>query len=90
MRWAGHVAIVGEETGVYRVLVVDLEGKKPLGNPRRRCVNKIRWITRSWVLVYGLNWVGPGSSQIADACEGCNETSGYVKNGEILDQLKNS
>jgi hypothetical protein len=36
MRWAGHVARMGEERKVYRVLVGKLEGKRPLGSPRRR------------------------------------------------------
>jgi len=36
MRWAGHVARMGKERGVYRVLVGKLEGKRPLGRPRRR------------------------------------------------------
>jgi len=31
MRWAGHVARMGEERGVYRVLVGKPEGKRPLG-----------------------------------------------------------
>ena len=34
--WAGHVARMGEERGVYRVLVGKPEGKRPLGRPRRR------------------------------------------------------
>ena len=42
MRWAGHVACMGEERGVYRVLVGKTEGKKPLGRPRRRWVDNIR------------------------------------------------
>ena len=42
MRWAGHVARMGEERGVYRVLVKKLEGKRPLGRPRRRWVDNIR------------------------------------------------
>ena len=36
MRWAGHVACVGEGRGVHRVLVGEPEGKRPLGRPRRR------------------------------------------------------
>jgi hypothetical protein len=36
MRWAGHVARMGEERKVYRVLMVRPEGKRPLGRPRRR------------------------------------------------------
>ena len=35
MRWAGHVARMGEGRGVHRVLVGKLEGKRPLGRPRR-------------------------------------------------------
>ena len=42
MRWAGHVASMGEERGVYRVLVGKPEGKRPLGRPRRRWVDNIR------------------------------------------------
>jgi hypothetical protein len=36
MRWAGHVARMGEGRNVYRVLVGKSEGKRPLGRPRRR------------------------------------------------------
>jgi hypothetical protein len=36
MRWAGHVARMGEGRNVYRILVVKPEGKRPLGRPRRR------------------------------------------------------
>ena len=42
MRWAGHVARMGEERGGYRVLVGKPEGKRPLGRPRRRWVDNIR------------------------------------------------
>jgi len=41
MRWAGHVARMGEERGVYRVLVGKLEGKRPLGRPRPRWVDNV-------------------------------------------------
>ena len=36
MRWAGHVARMGEGRGVHRVLVGKPEGKRALGKPRRR------------------------------------------------------
>jgi len=42
MRWARHVARMGEEREVYRVLVRKPEGRRPLGRPRRRCVDNIR------------------------------------------------
>jgi hypothetical protein len=34
--WAGHVARMGENSGVHRVLVGKPEGKRPLGRQRRR------------------------------------------------------
>jgi hypothetical protein len=42
MRWARHVARMGEERKVYKVLVGKPEGKRPLGRPRRRCEDGIR------------------------------------------------
>ena len=42
MRWAGHLACMGEEKGVYRVLVGKPERKRPLRRPRRRWVDNIR------------------------------------------------
>ena len=41
MRWAGHVARMGEDRGVQRVLVGNPEGKRPLGRPRRRWEDNI-------------------------------------------------
>jgi hypothetical protein len=40
--WAGHVARLGEEKGVHRVLVGKPEGKKPVGRHRRRWVDNIK------------------------------------------------
>jgi len=42
MRWAGHVAHVGEKKGIYRVLVGKLAGKRPRGRPRRRWEDDIK------------------------------------------------
>jgi len=39
MKWVRHVARMGEERGVYRVLVGKPEGKRPLGRPRSRWVD---------------------------------------------------
>jgi hypothetical protein len=57
MRWAGHVARMGEKRNVYRLLVRKPEGKRPLGRPRHR------WIDNSKMdlLEIGLNvvdWIG--------------------------------
>jgi hypothetical protein len=42
MRWAGHVARMGENRNAYRILVGKPEGKSPIGRPRRRWVDNIR------------------------------------------------
>jgi hypothetical protein len=42
MRWAGHVARMGEGRGAHRVLVGKPEGKRPLGRPRRRWEDNIK------------------------------------------------
>jgi len=42
MRWAGHVARMGEGRGVHSVLVGKPEGRKPLGRPRRRWEDNIK------------------------------------------------
>jgi hypothetical protein len=42
MRWAGHVARIGENRNAYRILVGMPEGKRPLGRPRRRWVDNIK------------------------------------------------
>ena len=41
-RWAGHVARMGEERGVFRVLLGKPEGRRPLGRHRRRRLDNIR------------------------------------------------
>ena len=57
MRWAGHVARMGEERGVYRVLVGKAEGKRPLGRPRRRWVDDIRTDLQELGCGY-MDWIG--------------------------------
>jgi hypothetical protein len=42
MRWAGHVARMGEKRNAYRISVGKTEGKRPLGRPRRRWVDNIK------------------------------------------------
>jgi hypothetical protein len=42
MRWAGHVARMGETRNAYRLLVGEPEEKRPLGRPRRRWADNIK------------------------------------------------
>jgi len=85
MRWAGHVARMGEERGVYRVLLGNPEGRRPLGRPRRRWVDNSR-MDRQEVGCGYMDWIGLAQDrQVADACECGNEVLGSVKYREFLD-----
>jgi hypothetical protein len=56
MRWAGHVARMGEGRGVYRVVVGKPEDKRPLGRPRRRWEDNIKLDLRE-IGIDGSNWI---------------------------------
>jgi hypothetical protein len=56
MRWAGHVARMGEGRCVYRVLVGRPEGKRPLGRPRHRWEDNIKMDLRE-IGIDGVNWI---------------------------------
>jgi len=57
MRWAGHVALMGEERGVYRVLMGKPEGRRPLGRPRHRWAANIRMDLLEVECGY-MDWIG--------------------------------
>ena len=57
MRWAGHVARIGEERRAYRVLVGKPEGKRPMGKPRRRWADNIRMELQELGCGY-MEWIG--------------------------------
>ena len=57
MRWDGHVAHMGKEREVYRVLMGKPEGKRPLGRPRRRWVDNIRMDLQGIGCGY-MDWIG--------------------------------
>jgi hypothetical protein len=56
MRWAGHIARMGERRNAYRILVGKPEGRSPLGRPRRMWVNNIKMDLREigWD---GIDWI---------------------------------
>jgi hypothetical protein len=56
MRWAGHVARMGEGRSVYRVLVGSPEGRRPLVRPRRRWEDNIKVDLRE-IGIDGANWI---------------------------------
>jgi len=56
MRWPGHVACMGEERGVYRVLVGKPKGWRTVGRPRRRWVDNSRMDLQELGCGY-MNWI---------------------------------
>jgi hypothetical protein len=56
MRWAAHVACMGENMNSYRILVGKPEGKRPLGKARRRWVDNIKMYLKDagWD---GMGWI---------------------------------
>jgi len=57
MRWAGHVARMGEETGAYRFLVGKPEERRPQGRPRFRWVDNVRTDLQEVGCGY-MDWIG--------------------------------
>jgi hypothetical protein len=81
IRWAWHLARIGERRSVYRDLMGKPEGKRPLGRPRRRWEDNIKM---------DLQEVGCGCMDWIElpqdfGSECCNEPSGSIKCGEFLD-----
>jgi hypothetical protein len=63
MRWAGHVARMGEKRNACRLLVGKSERKRPLGRRRRRWVIIVGWILERWDggMWTGLVWLRIGT-----------------------------
>jgi hypothetical protein len=63
MRWARYVTRMGEKRNAYRLLVGKSDGKRPLGEPRRRWVDNIRMnlVEVEWVMWTGLVWLRIGT-----------------------------
>jgi hypothetical protein len=75
MRWAGHVAHMGEERKVYKVLVGKPEGKRPLGRPRWEDGIKID-LGEICFGGCGLDSTGSGQGPVAGCCQCGDERSG--------------
>jgi hypothetical protein len=63
MRWAGHVARMGEGRCVHRVLVGKPEGKRPLGRPIRRWEDNIKRDLQEVGWRAG-DWIGTGGGHL--------------------------
>ena len=63
LRWAGHVARMGEKRRLYSIVVGKPEGKRPLGRPRRRWEDNIRRDLRE-VGIRDENWLDVAQERI--------------------------
>jgi hypothetical protein len=80
---------MGKRRGVYRILVVKPEGKRPLGRPTRRWEDNIKMDLQE-VGCGGMDWIKLSQDwgQMAGSCECSNKLSGSIKCGEFLDYLR--
>jgi len=69
MRWAGHVALMGDRRSVYWVLVGKPDGRRPLGRPRRRWEDNIKM---------GLQEVGYGGMEWIELAQDRDRWRGLV------------
>ena len=90
IRWAEHVACMGESRGVCRILVGKPEGKRPLGKPRRRWEDNNKMdLQEVGCCRHGLDRSDPGYGQVEGTCECGNGPSGSIKRGKFLGKLRN-
>jgi hypothetical protein len=85
MRWAGHLACMGERRGIYRVLVGNLRERDNLRDPSLDGRLILRWIFRKWNVEYMDQIELAQDRDRWRACECGNELSGSIKCGEFLD-----
>jgi hypothetical protein len=71
MRWAGHVARMGDNRNAYRLLVAKPDGRRPLGRPRRRWLNNIRidLVEAGWGDVGWIRRLGTSFSLLQVLCD---------------------
>jgi hypothetical protein len=88
MRWAGHVARMGEKINVYMLLVRKPEGKRPLGRRRHRWINNIK-MDPFEIGLSVVDWIGLAQDRVESSCELGNEPSGSIKCWETTEWLHN-
>jgi len=85
MRWAGHVAHMGQSRGICKVLVWKPEGKRPVRTPTHRCEHNIKMDLQE-VGYEGMDW--SDVAQDRDSCRAVMKVvmnlRGSIKCGEFL------
>jgi hypothetical protein len=74
MRWAAHLARMGETRNAYRILVEKKEGKRQIGRPRRRWEDNIEMDLRE------IGWVGIDWIELAQDRDQCRAVVNTVMN----------
>jgi hypothetical protein len=89
MRWAGHVARMGEKRNVYRLLVGKPERKRPLGRPRHRWIDNIKMDLLE-IRLGVVGWIGLAQDRTGQSsCELSNKPLRSIKCWETTDWLLN-
>ena len=84
IRWAGHVARMGERRGYAGFWWRNLRERDHLEDPGVDA-RILRWIFKEWDRGHGLDRSGSGYGQVAGTCECGYGPSGSIKCGEFLD-----
>jgi hypothetical protein len=84
MKWAGHVAGMGEKRNAYRLLVGKPEGKSPLARPRRGWVDNVR-MDLGEVERGDVDWIDLTQDRNRSSCEFGIEPSGSIKFWEAVE-----
>jgi hypothetical protein len=88
MMWAGHVARMGEERKVYKILAEKPKGKRPLGRPRRRWEDGIRMdLGETGLGGCELDSTSSGQRLVAGCCECGDEPSGYCATELVTEEI---
>jgi hypothetical protein len=87
MKWAAHVARMGERRSAYRILVGRPERRKILGRPTRSRENNIKIQLHEVGWGGGVDWsdLAQRYREVTFSCVCGNEPSGFIKCGEFLD-----
>jgi hypothetical protein len=77
MRWAGYVIRIGAKRNAYRILMGNPDGKRPLGRPRRRCLDNIEMGLREM----GWDGIDPAAGKFLNSCR----TGGFSRMAQLCE-----
>jgi hypothetical protein len=84
VRWADHIARIWKMRDAFNILVGKTDEKRPLGRPRCRWEGNDKIDHKE--IGCGLDLSGSEQETVVSSCELGNESSGFMKDGEFLDE----